>query len=112
LTLAGHADISPPSVLRRSLGKDRIMANTVSAKKAIRKIERRTVINRNRRSRVRSFLRKVEDAIAKGDKGAAQAALREARPELARAAQKGAIHRNAAARKVSRLSRRVLALNG
>jgi len=86
------------------------MANTPSAKKAARKIEKRTAINTARRSRVRTFLRKVEDAIASGDKEAATAALRAAEPELARAAGKGVFHRNMAARKVSRLTKRVKAL--
>lgn len=83
------------------------MANKPSAKKAIRKIGRRTEVNKSRRSRMRTFLRKVEDAIAKGDKAAAAEALRQAEPQLMRSAQKGLIHKNAAARTVSRLSRRV-----
>lgn len=86
------------------------MANTPSAIKAVRKIESRTKTNIARRSRVRTFLRKVEDAIASGDKEAATAALRAAEPELARAAGKGVFHRNMAARKVSRLTKRVKAL--
>jgi small subunit ribosomal protein S20 len=83
------------------------MANTNSAKKATRKIARRTAVNKNRRSRVRTFLRKVEEAIASGDKGAAEAALKAAQPELQRAATKGVMHRNTASRKVSRLANRV-----
>ena len=86
------------------------MANTTSAKKATRKIARRTAINRNRRSRVRSFIRKVEEAIASGDLAVAQEALKAAQPELARAATKGVLHRNTASRKVSRLASRVKAL--
>lgn len=86
------------------------MANTPSAKKAVRKIARRTEINKTRRSRMRTFLRKVEEAIAAGDKQAAEQALRAAQPELARAGQKGAIGRNTAARKMSRLARRVKAI--
>ena len=86
------------------------MANTPSAKKATRKIARRTEINRNRRSRVRTFLRQVEEAILTGDKDAAQAALRAAEPELMRAAAKGVYHRNTASRKISRLSSRVKAV--
>ncbi len=86
------------------------MANTTSAKKATRKIARRTAVNRNRKSRVRTFLRKVEEAIASGDKNAAVAALRAAEPELMRAAQKGVVHKNTASRKVSRLSARVNAV--
>ncbi len=86
------------------------MANTSSAKKATRKIARRTAVNKNRRSRVRTFVRKVEEALAAGDKGAAEAAFAAAQPELARAATKGVLHRNTASRKVSRLARRVKAL--
>lgn len=87
------------------------MANTSSAKKAVRKIARRTTVNKSRRSRVRTFVRKVEEAIASGDKAAAQSALKAAQPELMRAASKGAVPKNTASRKVSRLSRRVKALN-
>jgi small subunit ribosomal protein S20 len=86
------------------------MANTSSAKKATRKIARRTAVNKNRRSRVRTFVRKVEEALAAGDKGAAEAAFAAAQPELARAAAKGVLHRNTASRKVSRLARRVKAI--
>ncbi|WP_028032275.1 30S ribosomal protein S20 [Chelativorans sp. J32] len=87
------------------------MANTTSANKAVRKIARRTAINKTRRSRVRSFVRKVEEAIASGDKTAAEAALKAAQPELMRAATKGVLHKNTVARKVSRLARRVKTLN-
>jgi small subunit ribosomal protein S20 len=83
------------------------MANTTSAKKATRKIARRTAVNKNRRSRVRTYIRKVEEAIASGDKAAAEAALKAAQPELQRAATKGVMHRNTASRKVSRLANRV-----
>jgi small subunit ribosomal protein S20 len=86
------------------------MANTTSAKKATRKIERRTEVNKARRSRMRTFLRKVEEAIASGDQSAAAAALKAAQPEIMRAAQKGVVHKNTASRKVSRLSARVGAL--
>jgi len=86
------------------------MANTPSAKKAVRKIERRTAINRSRRSQMRTYVRKVEEAIASGDPEAAAAALRAAEPLVMRAAQKGIVHKNTASRKVSRLSRRVSAL--
>lgn len=86
------------------------MANTTSAKKAARKIVRRTEVNKARRSRVRTFLRKVEEAIASGDKSAATAALQAAQPELMRAAQKGVVHKNTASRKVSRLAHRIGAL--
>lgn len=86
------------------------MANTSSAKKMARKIEARTELNRSRRSRVRTFLRKVEEAIASGDQGAAKAALAAAEPELMRAASKGVVHKNTASRKVSRLAARVKAI--
>jgi len=87
------------------------MANTSSAKKAVRKIERRTAVNRARRSRMRTYLRKVEEALAAGDATLAAAALRQAEPELMRAAQHGVVHKNTASRKVSRLSARVKALS-
>ena len=87
------------------------MANTSSAKKATRKIARRTAINKNRRSRVRNFVRKVEEALAAGDKAAAEAALSAAQPELMRAAGKGVLHANTASRKVSRLTRRLKTLS-
>jgi small subunit ribosomal protein S20 len=86
------------------------MANTVSAKKMTRKIARRTAINKSRRSRVRTFVRKVEEALASGSKTDAAAALRAAEPEMMRAAQKGILHKNTASRKVSRLASRVKAL--
>ena len=86
------------------------MANTPSAKKAARKIARRTATNKARRSRVRTFLRKVEEAIASGDQTAASNALKAAQPEIMRAATKGVLHANTAARKVSRLNARVKAL--
>jgi small subunit ribosomal protein S20 len=86
------------------------MANTKSAKRAARVAARRTAINKNRLSRVRSYVRKVEEAIASGNKAMAEAALKAAQPELMRGAQKGVLHKNAASRKVSRLTRRVKAL--
>lgn len=86
------------------------MANTRSAKKATRKIAARTAVNKARRSRMRTFLRKVEEAIAAGDHTVAMAALRAAEPEITRAAQKGIVHANLASRKVSRLNHRVKAL--
>lgn len=86
------------------------MANTSSAKKATRKIARRTEINKNRRSRVRTFVRKVEEALAAGDKTAAAEAFKVAQPELMRAAGKGVLHVNTASRKVSRLAKRVKTL--
>jgi small subunit ribosomal protein S20 len=86
------------------------MANTSSAKKAVRKIARRTAINRARRSRVRTFVRKVEEALDAGDAAVASEALRAAVPEMMRAAQRGVMHKNTASRKVSRLTQRVKAL--
>ena len=83
------------------------MANTKSAKKMVRKIARRTEINTSRRSRTKTHIRKVEEAIASGDKDAATAALKTAQPEIARAANKGVLHKKTASRKVSRLSARV-----
>ncbi len=86
------------------------MAHHRSAKKRIRQTEKRTVVNRSRMSRIKTFVRKVEDALAKGDVGMAQAAFREAEPELRRGITKGVLHINTASRKISRLSRRVKAL--
>jgi len=86
------------------------MANTPSAKKMARKIARRTEINKARRSRMRTFLRKVEEALSAGDAAAAAAALKAAQPEVMRAASKGVLHKNTAARKVSRLAHRVKTL--
>lgn len=86
------------------------MANTKSAKKAVRVIERRTAMNKNRRSRMRTFIRKVEEAIATGDQSVAATALRDAQPEIMRGAQKGIIHKNTASRKISRLSARIRVL--
>jgi small subunit ribosomal protein S20 len=83
------------------------MANTSSAKKAARKITRRAAVNKMRRSRVRGFVRKVEEALAAGDKTAAVEAFKSAEPELMRAATKGVLHSNTASRKVSRLAQRV-----
>lgn len=86
------------------------MANTKSAKKAVRQTLRRTELNKTRRSRMRSSVRNVEEAIATGDKAAAQAALREAEPAIVRTAQKGIVHRKTASRKVARLSKRIGAM--
>lgn len=86
------------------------MANTKSARKATRKIARWTEINKARRSRMRHYVRKVEEAIAAGDRSAALTAFREAEPELVRAAQKGIAHKRAASRKVSRLAHRLAKL--
>jgi small subunit ribosomal protein S20 len=83
------------------------MANNASARKRIRQTEKRTVRNKARKSRVRSFLRKVEEAVKSGDKAAAQEAFRAAQPEMQRAATKGVFHANTVARRLSRLSARV-----
>jgi small subunit ribosomal protein S20 len=88
------------------------MANTASAKKATRKIARRTDINKERRTSMRTYLRSVEEALAAGDAKKAGAALAAAEPMIMRAAQKGVIHRNTASRKVARLARRVSKLAG
>lgn len=86
------------------------MANTVSAKKATRKIARRTAVNKMRRTQVRGRIRKVEEAIAGGDKDKAAEALKAAQPELMRAARKGVFHKNTISRKISRLAHRVKTL--
>ena len=87
------------------------MANSPQAKKRARQIERRTAVNKARKSRIRTFLRAVEEAIASGDKAAATAALRAAQPELMRGVTKGIFHKNTASRKVSRLASRIKALS-
>lgn len=86
------------------------MANSPQAKKRARQSERRYQINKARRSRIRTYLRKVEEAIAAGDKDAAATALKAAQPELMRGVTRGVYHKNTAARKMSRLSSRVKAL--
>ena len=86
------------------------MANTKSAQKAVRKIARRTAVNKSRRSEMRTFVRKVEEALAAKDAAGAASALSAAEPLVARAAQKGILHRNTASRKISRLTKRVKAL--
>jgi small subunit ribosomal protein S20 len=86
------------------------MANTKSAKKAVRQITRRTAANKARRSHMRTSVRKVEEAIASGNKEAARAALREAEPIMVRTAQKGLLHNRTASRKVSRLAKRISAM--
>jgi small subunit ribosomal protein S20 len=87
------------------------MANTKSAKKATRKIARKTAVNKARKTRMRSSVRKLEEALAAGDKKTAAEAFKLAQPELMRAAQKGVLHKKTASRKVSRLSAKVKALN-
>ncbi|GHF12845.1 30S ribosomal protein S20 [Kordiimonas sediminis] len=86
------------------------MANTIQAKKRIRRNQRRATINRNRISRVRTFIRGVEEAIAGGDKAAATAALKAAQPEIMRGASKGILHKKTASRKISRLAKSVKAM--
>jgi small subunit ribosomal protein S20 len=87
------------------------MANTKSARKATRKIARRTAVNKSRRSHVRTALRDVETAIASGDKTAALTALKAAEPQLVRAARKGVLHKKTASRKISRLTRQLAKLH-
>jgi small subunit ribosomal protein S20 len=99
-------------VFQRFLKDIVTMANTSSAKKAVRKIARRTAVNKSRRSEMRTFVRKVEEALAAKDPVGAAAALKDAEPRLVRAAQKGIVHKNAVSRKISRLNKRVKALAG
>jgi small subunit ribosomal protein S20 len=87
------------------------MANTSSAKKATRKIAARTEVNKARRSRVRSFIRKFEEAVTSGDKTAATEAFKVVEPEIMRAVTKGIVHKNTASRKVSRLAARLKTLS-
>ena len=86
------------------------MANTPQAKKRIRRNMKRAEINGARMSRIRSYVKKVESAIAEGDKDAAHEALKTAQPELARGVSRGVLHKNTAARKMSRLTKRVAAI--
>ena len=86
------------------------MANHKSAKKRIRRNANRAEINKSRISRIRTFIKRVESAIASGDKNSAQTALKEAQPELMRGVSKGVLHKNTASRKMSRLSARVKAV--
>jgi small subunit ribosomal protein S20 len=93
-----------------SHASESFMANTTSARKATRKIARRTEINKVRRSQLRGSVRKIDEAIASGDRAAALAAFKEAEPAIMRAAQQGVVHKNNASRKVSRLSKRIARL--
>lgn len=86
------------------------MANSPQSQKRARQIERRTAVNKARRSRIRTFLRKVEEAIASGNADVAREALQQAQPELMRGVTKGVVHKNTASRKISRLAARVKAL--
>jgi small subunit ribosomal protein S20 len=86
------------------------MPNIDSAKKRVRRTAKRTAINTSRKSRIRNFTRKVEEALSKGDKKAAEAALKAAEPEIMRGVSKGVIHKNTGSRKVSRLTKRLAKL--
>jgi small subunit ribosomal protein S20 len=86
------------------------MPNIASAKKRVRQTAKRTAINHSRKSRIRNFTRKVEEALAKGDKTAATEALKAAEPEIMRGVSKGVIHKNTGSRKVSRLTKRLAKL--
>jgi small subunit ribosomal protein S20 len=86
------------------------MANTPQAKKRIRRNDRRAEINGARVSRIRTFVKQLETALAAGDKDQAKAAMQKVQPELARGVAKGVVHKNTASRKISRLSKRVAAL--
>ena len=86
------------------------MPNIASAKKRVRTTAKRTAINQSRKTRVRGFIRKVEEAIASGDSAKAQAALKAAEPEIMRGVSKGVIHKNTGSRKVFRLAKRVSAV--
>lgn len=88
------------------------MPSHVSAEKRVRQTAKRTAVNKNRKTQIRSAVRKVEEALASGDKKAAQAALKAAEPAIMRGASKGVIHKNTAARKVSRLAKRLKGLSG
>jgi small subunit ribosomal protein S20 len=98
------------SAAKRQFVNERLMANTKSARKATRKIARRTIVNKARRSVLRNSVRKIEEAIAKGDRTEALAAFKEAEPAIMRAAQRGVVHKNNASRKVSRLAHRIAKL--
>ena len=86
------------------------MANTKSAKKAVRKIARRTAVNKSRRSRMRTYVHQVEDAITAGDRSAAREAFKKAEPAVMQAAQREILHKNTASRRISRLSARIKAM--
>lgn len=106
----GRASMREIFDAKTRIRKQTQMANSPQAKKRARQNERRFAVNKARRSRIRTFLRKVEEAIASGDQEAATAALRQAQPELMRGVTKGVVHKNTASRKMSRLSARVKAL--
>jgi small subunit ribosomal protein S20 len=106
--LNGGPCSSPTS--RATTAEGQTMANTTSAKKATRKIARRTIINKSRRTQMRGAVRTVEEAIKRGDRDAALKAMTHAEPELMKAAQSNLIHRNNASRKVSRLTHQIAKL--
>jgi small subunit ribosomal protein S20 len=106
--LNGGPRSSPTS--RATTAEGQTMANTTSAKKATRKIARRTIINKSRRTQMRGAVRTVEEAIKRGDRDAALKAMTRAEPELMKAAQSNIIHRNNASRKVSRLTHQIAKL--
>jgi small subunit ribosomal protein S20 len=105
----GSGDSAPFFVSETTRGLD-IMANTPQSKKRIRRNARRTVVNHNRLSRIRTFVKKIELAVTAGDKAGAAAALSAAQPEIAKGVAKGVLHKNTAARKFSRLTKAVTAL--
>ena len=86
------------------------MANTPSAKKRVRQLLRKTEVNKARRSRIRTFVKKVEECVGRGDAKGAQEALKVAQPEIHRGVTKGVLHRNTAGRKISRLTNRIKSL--
>ena len=90
--------------------KGKMMANTTSAKKRVRRDERKTAMNASRRNRVRTFIKKIETAIDEGDRPSANTAFRAAQPELMRSVSRGVFKKNTASRKLSRLSRRIKAI--
>jgi small subunit ribosomal protein S20 len=94
-----------------SFAKERLMPNIASSRKRVRTTAKRTAINTSRKTRVRGFIRKVEEAIKSGNKAAALAALKAAEPEIMRGVTKGVLHKNTGARKVSRLTKRVAKLS-
>ena len=87
------------------------MANTPSAKKRVRQLIRKTEVNKARRSRIKTFIKKVEESLISGDSGNAVAAFKQAQPEIQRGVTKGIFHKNTASRKISRLSKRLKALS-
>lgn len=110
MTETGRRSYKPPQSRPERKPTD-TMAHSTQARKRVRQNLRRAARNRARASRVRTYIKKVETAIADGDREGAQAALRNAEPEMARGAQKGKFHRNTMQRKLSRLSRKIKGLS-